>query len=328
MGSIRLFVWPFALFGAAAACGGTLDAGYNDPDGLLPVDSRNPIVLCNDGPYDNWQGEYAMLFASTGGPSLAGIVINDSEPWPTLADNMDGWQGMIAAARESGLPNIPDPIASTGPVLVRPSDGNIDSTTPNHSEGASFIVELSKQLSRPSRPLVAVTGTRLTDLADAYLVDNTVPERVVVVSALGSVTADGGEMGSPNGELDLWASFIVAQKYRYIQVSAFYEQAEDFPDSIFEQLPVNAFTSWIEAKHSHVWEASIASDQVAVFAVAVPSFVSVVNRAVEQGVSSEDVPILSNDPSGAVWLVSAIDRAAGTARVWEALLAPKTFDAQ
>ena len=77
-----------------AACGGKLDAGWDEPKGMLPVDDRNPIVLCNDGYYDNWQGEYAMLLSSTGGPPLAGIVVNDSGPWPELDDNIAGWRQM------------------------------------------------------------------------------------------------------------------------------------------------------------------------------------------------------------------------------------------
>jgi hypothetical protein len=85
-----------------AACGGKLDAGWDEPKGMLPVDDRNPIVLCNDGYYDNWQGEYAMLLSSTGGPRLAGIVISDSWPWPELDENMAGWRQMVDAAREGG----------------------------------------------------------------------------------------------------------------------------------------------------------------------------------------------------------------------------------
>src|SRR5580765_339621 len=62
-----------ALLGAG--CTEMLDAGSNHPHGILPVDERNPVLLTNDGSEDNWQGEYAMLLASTGGLKLGGIVI-------------------------------------------------------------------------------------------------------------------------------------------------------------------------------------------------------------------------------------------------------------
>jgi len=307
------------------ACGGKLDAGWDEPKGMLPVDDRNPIVLCNDNYYDNWQGEYAMLLSSTGGPRLAGIVINDSWAWPELDENMAGWRQMVDAAREGGLRDIPDPLASTGPVLVRPSDGSIESTVPNRSEGARFIIEASNRLSLPYRPLVVVTGGRLTDLADAYLMDHTLPERVVVVSSLGSATADGGEMGIPNGEMDTWADVIVAQKFLYVQVSAFYDQKTDVTASLLSELPNNAFTSWIESKEPDVWSDLVAADQVGVLAVAIPSFVSSVARVVQRVTGADDIPALSTDPGGPVWLVTEVTGSVGTARFWDMLLDPATF---
>ena len=273
------------------ACGGRLDAGWDAPKGMLPVDYRNPIVLCNDGYYDNWQGEYAMLLSSTGGPSLEGIVINDSWPWPELEENMAGWREMVTAAREGGLRDIPDPLASTGPVLARPSDGNIDSTAPNRSEGASFIIDAANRLSLPFRPLVVVTGGRLTDVADAYLMDHTLPEKIVVVSSLGSATTDGGEMGIPNGEMDTWADVIVAQKFRYVQVSAFYDQKTDVTASLLSELPTNAFTSWIQSKEPDVWDDLVAADQVGVLAVSIPSFVSSVARMAQPDAGADGLQL-------------------------------------
>jgi hypothetical protein len=309
------------------ACGGTLDAGGDEPKGQLPVDDRNAIVICNDGPEDNWQGEYAMLFANTSGPSLAGIVINTGGIWRDLDENLAGWQQMVSAAREAGLRNIPDPVASEGPPLERPSGGNIESTVPNSSEGARFIVETSQQLAQPFRPLVVVTGGRLTDVADAYLMDSTLPDRVVVVSALGSVTSDGGEMGVANGELDTWADIIVAQKFRYVQVSAFYEQMDDVPSSLLPELPVNAFTAWLEAKQPDVWgDVLVAADQVGVLAVAVPEFVSDVTTVVQDGENSDGLPLLSGDPSGQIQLVTEVDGAVAAARFQEMLTSPATFD--
>src|SRR5450432_878809 len=117
----------------ALACSESRNLGSSVPHGLLPVDERNPILLANDGASDNWQGEYAILLANGGGPKLAGIIVNTSGPWPDLDINMAGWRGLVAAARASGLRNIPDPIASTGPPLTRPASGQIQDTTANRS---------------------------------------------------------------------------------------------------------------------------------------------------------------------------------------------------
>ena len=52
-----------------------------------------------------------------------------------------------------------------------PRGGNIDSTEANRSEGARLIVDTAHRLSQPLRPIVVATGGRLTDIADAYLMD-------------------------------------------------------------------------------------------------------------------------------------------------------------
>jgi hypothetical protein len=310
---------------ATVACGGTLDAGSDEPRGELPVDERNPIILCNDGARDNWQGEYAMLFASTGGPPLAGIVINAVWPWTDLDENMAGWQQMANAARDSGLTGIPDPLPSDSPSLVRPDDDNIDSTEPNRSEGARFIVETSQELSAPTRPVVVVTGASLTDVADAYLMDHTVTERVVVVSALGTTKTDGAAMGLPNGQLDTWANVIVARKFRYVQVTGYsYDPSADISSSELSQLPDNPFASWIATKQPDLENAI---DQVAVLVVAIPSSVTTVIRVEQSGEDSEGIPLLSAAPSGTAQVVTGVDTGLGTTRLWEMLLDPATFAA-
>jgi len=293
---------------------------------MLPVDNRNPIVLCNDGPYDNWQGEYAALFASRGTISLAGIVIGTGANDTTnLDDNMTGWRDLVTAAQQGGLRNIPEPVGSSASALVRPSDGNIDSTTPNGSEGARFIIDASIRLSQPFRPLTVVTGGKLTDVADAYLMDHSLPERVVVVSSLGTVTTTGGKMGIPDGEMDTWADIIVAQRFRYVQVSAYYDQIADVPDSLLPQLPVNAFTSWVQAKQSKIWADLYAADQVSLVSIALSEFPLAVSRVAQSDVGSDNIPVLTNDPNGPVWLVTQINGALATARLWEMLLEPATF---
>src|SRR5204862_8265554 len=132
--------------------------------------------------------------------------------------------------------------------------------------------------SLPYRPLVVATGGRLTDVADAYLIDKTVTDRVVVVSSLGTTTASGGAMASPNGEMDPWADAIVTARFRFVQVSAFYDQLTDVPASRVSQLPANPFGDWIAAKQPKIWDLPAAADQVAIMAVGVPDFAAAVRR--------------------------------------------------
>jgi hypothetical protein len=317
-----------ALAVLVLGCYETRNLGSSVPHGLLPVDERNPILLTNDGASDNWQGEYAVLLANGGGPKLVGIIVNTSGPWPDLDTNMAGWRGLVAAARASGLRNIPDPIASTGPPLIRPASGQIEDTTANRSEGAHLILDASTTLSLPYRPLVVVTGGRLTDVADAYLMDPTVTERIVVVSSLGSTTATGAAMGPPNGEMDPWADAIVTAGFRFVQVSAFYDQTTDVPTARLGELPANAFGDWIAAKQPSIYDLDQAADQVAVIAVGIPSFVTAVENVSSAGLIAAGAsagPDLSVYPTGPLLLVTQSDGAEATGRFWQLLLDPNTY---
>lgn len=317
-----------ALVLMAGACKESLDAGSSNPKGLLPVDSRNPVILVNDTAKDNWQGEYAMLLANSGGPALAGIVVVAPPPWSDLDANTAGWMDLVTAARKSGMKDIPDPVRSASPALVRPDNGDIDSTAFTRSDGAVFIVNASKRLALPYRPVVVATGTALTDVANAYRIDPTVADRVVVVASLGTVKATGGSMNSPNGNLDTWADTIVASRFRYVQVSAFYDQLTDVPDSGVSDLPANDFGKWMATKQPNLWHWQPASDQVAIAASGILGFSTAVMRVsltVSIDAGATDSPELMPDTDGKGWLVTQCDGAIATKRLWTMLADPKTF---
>ena len=313
---------------AAAGCTETYDAGRNSPHGLLPVDERNPILLLNDSESENWDGEYAVLLANSSGPKLVGIVVGTNPNSPSINANLAAWQNLVTAARLSNL-NVPDAIPSSGDPLTRPSSGQIDDTLPNLSAGAHAILDAADEFSLPYRPLVVLTGGRLTDVADAYLMDPSVPERVVVVSALGSLSSSGGAMGPPNGEMDPWADAIVTAKFRYVQVSAYYDQLTDVPAArVPGDLPDNTFGKWIAAKQPNIWNDPLAADQVAVAAVGISSFALEVERVSALGTVGAGAtagPDLTDNPDGPGWLVRRSDGAAATKRFWQLLQDPATF---
>jgi hypothetical protein len=312
----------------ASACGGALDAGSDRPHGLLPIDERNPVILDNDQSSDNWVGEYAMLLANSGGPPIAGIIASASSYWPVARDNAAGWTRLVTAARASGLRNIPDVTTSDGLPLVRPADGQIDSTTGNQSAGGRLIVELSRQLSLPWRPVVVLACAPLTTVADAYLQDPSVVDRVVVVAVLGAYAAPNGIMNGPNGDLDPWADWIVAQRFRYVQVSAYYDQLGDVTSAELASLPPNALGAWMAEKQPDIFEIPQASDQVAVLSVALPTFVGAVQRvSPDASVAFDSIqgPPLRPDVAGNAWIVTQIAAPRAKSRLWDMLLDPRTY---
>ncbi len=311
---------------ALVGCGGTLDAGADRAQDELPFGPDNPIILLNDNVYDNWHGEYAALLARANGATLAGIVIGTGSQWQDLDANLRGWEELVLRARESGLENLPDPLRSEHAPLARPDDGAIESTPPNDSAGARFIIETSLQLAEPGRPVLVAAGTRLTDVADAYLLDPSVAERILVVGSIGSFSeADGtGRMGAPNGEEDPWAGAIVVQRLPYVQVSAHYDQLADLPSERLSELPSNPFGEWMRAKQPDIFDIQVAVDQVSVLAPGLRAYVKSAVRMSQSGWQG-DLPALAADPEGSAWVVTASDGAAATERFWELLLDPTTF---
>lgn len=321
--------WAFvALSAALAGCGGNLDAGRDVPHGLLPVDERNPVILQNDGWSDNWSGEYAALLANAGGPPLAGIIASPTKYWPDASANAKGWMQLVTAARASGLRNIPDVTMSSGSPLVRPADGNVDETAPNRSPGGQLIIDVSRQLSTPSRPLVVLADAPLTDLADAYLMDPTVADRAVVVAVLGSYSAPNGNMNGPNGDLDSWADWIVATHFRYVQVSAYYDQTGDVTTAELPSLPSNALGTWMASKQPNIFKIQTASDQITALAVGMPTFAVAVQRMAPDTAAAFETtqgPPLVPAADGNVWVVTQIEAPLAASRLWQLLLDPHTF---
>jgi hypothetical protein len=313
---------------AAASCGGTLDAGRDMPHGKLPVDERNPVILDNDQSTDNWMAEYAFLLANAGGNPLVGLIASASPYWTDANANATGFGKLVAAARASGLKNIPDVTKSAGLPLVRPANGQIDATTPNNAAGAQTIVNLSRRYATPTRPLVVISCVPLTNLADAYLIDHSVVDRVIAVAALGELAAPNATMNGPNGDLDAWADWIVARKFRYVQVSAYYDQSGDVTPNDLPRLPKNALGDWMRDKQPKLYTIPQASDQIAVLSVALSKFAVEVQRSSPDiSVAYDDTqgPPLRPDAAGNAWVVTQIDSTLAATRFWELLLDPATF---
>jgi hypothetical protein len=307
-----------------SACNVTLDAGEN----RLPVGPANPVILYQDDWPADWLGEYGALLANDGGPPLIGIIVNATKTWGNLSINTSGWKDLVQEATASGLKNIPNVTSSAGAPLTRPADGLIESTTANRSAGAQLIVDLSQKMATRALPVVIACGTSLTDVADAYLIDPSVVERVVVIASLGSWSAPRALMVPPNGDLDPWADWIVAQKFRYVQVSAFYDQTQDITDAQVDELPDNAFGMRFKKKRGMLLSIPAAADQVALLVMALPGFATAVQRVGPDPTATFEAgkgPPLNANAFGNAWVVSAIDATRASERLWRMLLDPHVF---
>ncbi len=283
----------------------------------LPFDPAVPFIVNNDGPIDNWQAEH-ILVAVSEGRSIVGLVVNDSPAWPDLDRNVSGWQRFVAAARSDGFTGIPDPLRSEGGALQRPATGIIEETTPNGSAGALLIANIAKDLDPQGPPLVVVTGGRLTDVADAYLLAPEIASRLVVVASLGVTAGSGARMTVPNGEMDAWADTIVVERLRYVQVSAFYDQTGDLTSDELGTLPATALGEWVADKQPKIWSDLVACDQVSLLAADAPGFVRRSIRVTARPrvpYDSGEGPMLVASDTGETWLVTDIEPSVASERL-------------
>ena len=86
---------------------------------------------------------------------------------------------IVGIGRASGLRHIPDPVADTRGHLVKPASGKIEDTRPMDSPGNRQIVR-EAQAATAEKPLVVCVGGPLTVVADAYLLNHSIADKLVV----------------------------------------------------------------------------------------------------------------------------------------------------
>ncbi len=119
----------------------------------------------------------------------------------------------------------------------------------------------------------------------------------------------------------------MAQRFRYVQVNAYYAQRGDVPQARVVELPTNPFGMWMTSKIGEILELHEAADQNSIVALALPRFSLDVKRVdgTDPTPSTSGEPTLVPAGDGRGWLVTRGDNAAATARFWDALKNPTTY---
>lgn len=189
------------------------------PDGASSVffGPNNPIIYLNDYPRSVYVEAYIYALATSREIDLRGIISSgidceciagDNYPVTNTPTVRAAW---IQAARQAGFQNIPDAVNGTqGARLLEPASGLYSDTQKLGSEGTELILREANKAT-PERPLLIVAGGPITTLADAYLADPSITNRVVV-SWLVGVSDDS--LNDWNGDSDKWATQMVMSRFR------------------------------------------------------------------------------------------------------------------
>jgi hypothetical protein len=304
---------------------------------VLSYDNTHTVVYDKDEAINCYTDEYLLALASAGEINLAGMITSSSiapyNQWVTAEDferMVRQRNDLIDSARKSGFRNIPGHVRGTKGHLKRPISGRIEDTEPIGSEGSRLIVHEAKKAS-DKKPIVAVMCGPLTVIADAYLIEQSIVHRVIVVWFGGGIN----DMADYNGITDPWAAYIVLKKIKLVQFPAMLNAKGRFPYSPkvpktkLYDLPKSPLREWMIAKEHH-------NGQPGNLDADAPPAISLMRadyaiRAKRVSFSNwmtyhnREVPAFENDPSGKTIVITEASQKVATKEWWRALKNPKAF---
>lgn len=176
------------------------------------VTTSNPVIYDNDMILDTPELFFLWLKANKGQVNLVGNVnTQDLFIPPNIVHSHDStfvqWTDAYNKAIAIGLKNIPKPVKGSDDYLRRPASGVPEQTVRKDSVGSDLII-LEARKCTAAKPLVIFVGGQVTSIANAYLKDNSIADKIVVLHV------DGWDKTDYNG-VDYWANEIVVRKMLY-----------------------------------------------------------------------------------------------------------------
>jgi hypothetical protein len=178
-------------------------------------------IIDNDILDDAHTVEIVLAGGSSGLMNVRAILISRwvtfEEKWNAVVQQ--AWGGMIrTAAIKDGFAHVPPiyPGVPGGTTFDQriPASGRIEDTVPFKTPAGFKIVEEARKCT-PRNPLIVIVGGRATCVADAYLIDPTIADKVIVAEYLDYIRGDGRLPGY-NVHQDMWAANIVLKNFRVL----------------------------------------------------------------------------------------------------------------
>ncbi|MBN1671134.1 MAG: hypothetical protein JXR37_08890 [Kiritimatiellae bacterium] len=297
----------------------------------LPYDNTNPVLYDNDwaNDYVDW---YLMALASAGDIRYKGISTSSSippynkhMPAEDLDRQVELRAEIVRRGRNSGFRHVPDPLPGTRGNLMKPASGSIDDTQPLDSPGTRRLIA-EAHAAGPDKPVVAVVGGPLTVVADAYLLDHSIADKLIVAFFDNHNTG----MTGYNGWSDGWAAYIVLERLRLVQFTVQSKPFPRVPKSRLLELPDCEARAYMLAIKTDVVAPEGDADGPPAISLMCPNYVKELKRVSfsEWTTRNEhEMPIFKDDPAGRALVATAVDADAATAEWWRALKNPAAWHA-
>ena len=300
---------------------------------LLNYSADNPIIMDNDEVVDCYTDDYIMALAAAGAISLKGMITGSSIYPYNLAFNSSAHVDQMAADRATGVGyaqalgwlGIPTPVLGVKGNLTKPGSGQIDDTTAINSAGGNLIVTQAN-LASAQLPLVVIAGGSLSTVADAYLLDHSIVDKVVVAYIGGTAT----NMDDYNSWSDGWAAYIVVNKFRMVLFPALKAIMPVVTKSrIDSDFPSSTYKTWIYDKSLPEYNLpdDMDGDGAPAIALMAPDYVLEMKQVSCSGLhnftpwvgDTHEVPTLAYDENSTTLSVVSVDQQKATDEWWRAM---------
>lgn len=209
---------------------------------IYSFDNTCPVIYDNDSHMDVYADEFLLALSSAGLLDVRGFIttttFNPAVNFETYELDFKGRAEILSMAARSGMRNIPPHFRGPSIMLKKPESGLIGDTQPIDTPGTRFVVEQARKAS-PQRPVVLVMGGPLTVAVDAWLIDPSIRDNLIVGWAGG--TRD--DMCDYNGWADPWAAFIALTKMKLVQFP--FLALPDVPKNRLLELPDSEIRQWM-----------------------------------------------------------------------------------
>jgi hypothetical protein len=210
--------------------------------------------------------------------------------------------------------------------LEKPASGRIEDTRPIGAPGSLLIVREARKATS-QHPLVVAAGGPINAAADAFLLDPSIADKVVV-ACVGNGQANYDGYAS---WCDPWAGWIVFQKLRVVYFPQVPAAHPVIAPEKFAELPESEFKRWLTMFRTDPAGApKTDGDAPPALAVVRSDYVLRSKRVsvagtTPSGTPPREAPLFKDDPTGNVWVVLEVSGAVATEEWWRALKNPAAW---
>jgi hypothetical protein len=284
----------------------------------LPINRQCNVIYDNDDHRDTYTDELLLSLNDTKRLKVIAFITSYSGDATEYKLFIKGRRDIIEKAERSGFRHLPKAVDGPNRPLTRPLTNRIRDTKPLNSEAGLTIVAAARK-AIGSRPLIIITGGQLTAIADAYLIDSSIVDKVFVIP---------------------WAWAIVVAKFKCLSIS----DSENTYNDVFkngvaltgkdrfaaalkdQQLPQTEFTDWLLAKRHPVHPLSYMDrdgDSPSCIPLLRPDYLTKVSRWSCSGINAAGLPILKSDEAGQIYVALSANQQIATSEFWRAILREK-----